>query len=188
MMHWLRALVAVTTLSSVGACVDPGPPPTASGDLKPGVGKQAPSTAKVVVLWSGSDGYPHKFGEGTSTRTAFHVNVPPTLPTEALRGGGVGIGLLFLMKEDVQIADGKQEPSAVLGSAIGAAGDYALIYIEEGTDSQPGFSWKKNFPVGISCGKGVQTSELFDAFTPVPCDSLRITVDDLDKIHFVNWT
>ncbi|MBZ4422459.1 hypothetical protein [Myxococcus sp. RHSTA-1-4] len=50
--------------------------------------------------------------------------------------------------------------------------------------------WAATFPLGDSCGKGVQAppSGGFDTFEPVACSSIGVTVDDIDNIEFVNWT
>jgi hypothetical protein len=46
------------------------------------------------------------------------------------------------------------------------------------------------FPLGFSCGRGVDavTSQDFDTFEPVDCSTLVLDVGDLESADFVNWT
>jgi hypothetical protein len=162
----------------------------ASGTLTPGPGRQVPSSAKVFVVWlvsSGSPDYGYKFGEGVSSGATFSLNLQAPPPVDALNAGELGVGLMTLVTSESSLADGKYEggtgdPSA----ALGAAGQYALIYKAKATVTYT--TWADRFPVGYSCGKGVKAQQGFDSFEPVPCNSIGITVDLSENIEFVNWT
>ncbi|RKH38823.1 hypothetical protein [Corallococcus sicarius] len=164
----------------------------AGGSLTPGPGKQVPESGKLVVLWSVSSSSPdylYKFGEGTSSGATFALPLPTPPPAEALNQAELGVGLVLLMPTSFSLADGRYEGEDIFFDAlIGAAGQYAIIYRANAQVVAPG--WVSLFPVGYSCGKGVEAPEgsSFDTFEPVSCASLNITVDDAANIDFVNWT
>jgi hypothetical protein len=199
-----RTALAALFLLAAPACdddasetPDAGPPDAGSGfaaggSLTPGPGKQVPENAKVVVLWSVSSGSPdylYKFGEGTSSGVTFALPLPTPPPAEALNRAELGVGLVLLMPTDFSQADGRVTDEDVFVDAlIGAAGQYAIIYKANAQVAEPG--WTSLFPVGYSCGKGVEApaGSSHDTFEPVSCASISITVDDAGNIDFVNWT
>jgi hypothetical protein len=165
---------------------------SAGGSLTPGPGKQVPESAKPVVLWSVSSGSPdylYKFGEGTSSGATFALSLPTPPPAEALNRAELGVGVVLLMPTSFSQADGRYEDEDLFFDAvIGAAGQYAIIYKANEQVASP--SWVSLFPVGYSCGKGVEApaGSSFDTFEPVSCASINITVDDAANFDFVNWT
>jgi hypothetical protein len=167
---------------------------TAGGSLTPASGKQVPSSAKVLVLWSVSStspDYVYKFGEGTSNGASFTLPLSTLPPMDTLNSGELGVGLILLMPMDYSLADGKVSNEAfedLWAKGLGGAGQYAIIY--KATSTVTWRSWADLFPLGYSCGKGVDAPQgsSFDTFEPVSCASIGITVDDVGNIEFVNWT
>jgi hypothetical protein len=161
--------------------------PTLSGALKAGPGKQLPASARTAVLWSsGRDLY--KYGEEFSTGAAYSLDVPASLPVEVLHAKTVGVGIVVLVSEGTRLAEGRNETDT-LNSILGVAEDCAFIYRPGGPDEdlRPR-EWIKDFPLGLSCARGAGPEGTFDAFRPVPCEAIPITVDDLDNLHLVHWT
>lgn len=160
-----------------------------NGKLTPGAGKSVPPAADVIIGWSVSSGSPdyiYSFGSGSSTDVPFQVSLDKKPPTEALNAGKVGIGIVILYPAGMMPPEGKLT-EATLNQGIGAAGEYAIIYKEQGVAGQ---GWISKFPEGYSCGKGAppEPGSNFESFAPVDCSEITIIVDDIDKIDFVNWT
>jgi hypothetical protein len=160
-----------------------------SGTLTPGQGKTVPASAGVAVIWtvsSGSPDYNYVYGKGTSTGETFKLSLTAPPPEEALNNGNLGVGVVVLWPQGKLPAEGKAGEEVVNG-VIGAAGNYAIIY--KGPNA-PDMPWVSDFPPGYSCGKGAPPvpGSSHESFTPVDCSEVSITVDDIEKIKFVNWT
>jgi hypothetical protein len=69
---------------------------------------------------------------------------------------------------------------------LGGSADYAIIYKQPG---QQRFNWAKEFPDGYSCGARAESfTDKLEGFKPVSCERLKIIVDELANIRFVQWT
>lgn len=166
---------------------DSGTVPTLAGALKAGPGKQVPANARAVVLWAGEEEI-YKYGEGLSTGATYSLDVPASLPAELLNAKTVGVGIVALVPTGTPLAEGRNDVD-IIDSVIGVAEDFAFIYRPGGPQEDLSYrEWIKYFPIGLSCARGVETDGIFDAFRPVPCESIPITVDDLDNLNLVNWT
>jgi hypothetical protein len=162
------------------------------GKLTPGQGKTIPASATVKAIWvvsASSPDYAYAYGDGSSSGASFTMSLPMDPPAEAINAGILGVGIPILYTQGKAPADGKLASEAdMVANAIGAAGQYAIIFKAKDDPQAP--TWVKDFPLGYSCGKGVPApvGQTFDSFAPVDCAQVEITVDDFDKIQFVNWT
>jgi hypothetical protein len=179
-------------------------PPTGkfqfTGKIVPGPGheNEIPAQAKVMIFWSvtwNSPDYLYKWGEGTSTGNKFSVSLPSSIPPHgALNHGELGVGWMFLTKNDYEIPEGKikKEEFADRTKFLGASGKYALIYrVQNPAIETVKNNWPRHFPPGISCGVGAPDDadeDPFDEFKPIKCEEVEIIIDTLDHIEFVNWT
>jgi hypothetical protein len=162
------------------------------GKLTPGQGQTIPANATVKTIWvvsAASPDYGYAYGEGSSSGASFSMSLSMDPPADAINAGILGVGVPILYTQGKAPADGKLASEAdMLANAIGAAGQYAVIFKAKDDAQAP--AWIKAFPLGYSCGKGVPAAagETFDTFAPVDCAQVEITVDSIDKIQFVNWT
>ncbi len=151
------------------------------------MGGTAPESGKVLVLWSvveGSD-YLYKFGEGTSTPAQFVVSFSMVPPPEALNLDSLGVGIVVLVPEAFQLADGVVlDENALVAELLGATPQHAIIY----RDGATGISWEGGFPQGYSCGMCVPGMGGFDSYTPVDCSTVELLVGDINSFDFCNWT
>lgn len=163
---------------------------TVTGTVTNRTAQPVPADARVVVAWevsSGSPDYTYVFGEGTvrgdgkTFRLVFDAPPPP----EALHSNGLGVGLI-LLTTDATIGEGTRLEASHVQSIVGAAGQYAVIYVAGGPAAVG--NWAAAFPKGYSVGKGVKRTGTFDAFQPANRTSVEIIVDALENIDFVNWT
>lgn len=197
MKHTFHILFASILVAAFG-CTSPviGEDGTVSGIVEASDGHDVPSEARIKVVWvvtSGSPDYNYAFGDGTVTGDAFELPLSEDPPAEALNVG-LGVGVVALMTsppEDGRIVD--EEEDDTFASLIGYAPRYAIIYkASEDAGSVFRSTWPELFPVGYSCGVGVDApeDETFDSYEPVDCSEVEILVDDLEVLREqnVNWT
>ena len=196
----LRAVTAtVFTALALVACGDSPTgtgielPYVVSGPLENRTGAPIPEGARVVVLWgvsSGSPDYAYIYGHGTIDRATnrFSVTFDAAPPAEALnQPQGLGVGLV-LVTTDAALADGRLPADYDTSKIIGASGQHAVIYLA-GSPSQAPTGWPRSFRRGFNVGEGITIpNSSFDGFAPIAADALRVIVDDLANIDFVNWT
>lgn len=141
----------------------------------------------VVILWlvdSMPSDYSYKFGDGTATATMFTAS-PPSDPPEAARTRAtsvdVGVGTMVLLRAGASLPDG-----ALISrpNAIGYSLQYALIYRGR-DDAGTAVAWTAAFPVGLSCGKCVDSATGLDTFKPVDCATL--VIDTNPSAPACNW-
>jgi pantoate kinase len=134
---------------------------------------------------SGSNDTTYIFGEGTintSTGT-FQIDIE-TPPTEAL-SGSIGVGILIVTTNTtLETGDAIDNVSDV--ELVGAAGMYAIIYLENQSIQEP--AWVSDFSTGYNVGIGMAASGTFDIFVPTAADSPVLIIDDFANITFVNWS
>jgi hypothetical protein len=176
---------------------------TASGTLS---GSEVPENARVVVFWLvvTEPSYIYVFGHGTVDAEAgtFEVALDKEPPEEALnwfQGDALGVGML-LLTTDRSLESGMlpDDYDPDVDDWIGGAGQHAIIYIQGDLDLEEddigfakdaGVEWLYEFPEGYSIGVGTEISgSSYDGFAPVDPSSIKITVDDLGNIDFVDWS
>lgn len=188
---WLGACESERILHGGGAAGDGGAPPSlqVSGPVQGAGGHTPPPAAKVVAMWTVEEylqGRRHqKFGEGTATADRFTLTFAQAPPAAALAGGKVGVGVLYLVPAGTAIADGPVDDNAIRSVALGAAGSYGIVYRAQGATTP---SWITAFGEGYGCGIGVSRggTEL-ESFAPTSCTDVRIEVNELASIRFVDW-
>jgi hypothetical protein len=133
----------------------------------------------VMVLWAVdrmNDDHLYKFGQGTATATAFTATVPDDPPAAAHNQGpsvDVGVALLALMAPGTAFPDGRLSTDPAF---VGLSRRYAIIY-RGPTDTGSVVAWTTRFPVGLSCGRCVDSASGFDTFEPIDCKMLVIDTD-----------
>jgi hypothetical protein len=189
--------VAALSAISLAGCSDgpTGPrglPVTVSGTLVNRSGAAVPANSRVVVLWSGDDAsgdYAYVFGEGTvdAATTRFTVTFDRDLPSAAVLGGGLGVGLVILTT-DPNLDEGRVPDNYDYSSnVIGVTGQHAVIYLNA-PPSRFGSDWPGAFRQGYNVGRGIDLAGTFDGFEPADFSSMQLIVDDLANIELVNWT
>ena len=150
-----------------------------------------PSNARVLVAWSVSTGtdFTYVFGEGTidATSGTFQVTLPGTPPTVALNADVLGVGIVFATTNS-SITTGWDVEDIPLDDVIGAAGQYAVIYVADPAGAQALGDWTGTFDDGYTVGRGQEVTGSFDIFVPDAPDSIVLVIDDISNIDFVNWT
>ena len=197
----MRLCVAATSLAALAlaACGDSPTgteielPYVVSGPLDNRTGAPIPDGARVVVMWgvsSGSPDYSYVYGHGSIDRTTnrFTVTFDAPPPAEALnQPPGVGVGLV-LVTTDPSLTDGRLPGNWDTSKIIGASGQHSVIYLA-GSPAQLPAGWLRSFHRGYNVGEGMTIpNSSFDGFAPVAADALKVIVDDLANIDFVNWT
>lgn len=161
--------------AAIDAAIDARQGVVASGTV---VGPMA-AAGPVMVLWAVdrvNDDYLYKFAEGTATATTFTVAIPQDPPQAARTQASsvdLGIGLLALLPPGTSIPDGRL---AAEPAYVGLSRRYAVIY-RGPTDTGGVVAWTARFPVGLSCGRCVDSTTGFDTFEPVDCALLVIDTD-----------
>lgn len=166
---------------------------TVSGTLTNKTSKPLPSGTRVLVAWvvsSGSPDYTYVFGEGivrTNNNTfTIDFNGPP--PAKALNSYGLGVGIV-LLTTNTSIKEGSDIQGVAESEIVGAAGEYAVIYVErDPAELGANIGWVSRFKRGYNVGRGVDLPRTFDGFEPVSPSSVEIMIDALRNIEFVNWT
>jgi hypothetical protein len=167
-------------------------PVTVSGSLINQSGAAIPANARVVVLWAGDDGsgdYGYVFGEGTvnTVTNRFTITFDRDVPTEAVLGGALGVGLVILTT-DPNLREGRvPDGYDYAANVIGVTGQHAVIYLND-QPSRFGSDWPSDFRRGYNVGRGVDLPGTFDGFAPTDLNSMELIINDLDKIEVVNWT
>jgi hypothetical protein len=186
----IRITIAIATLAVVGmtpgcGAVE-GPPGgfVTSGTV---VGPMA-AAGPVAIIWavdSSPSDYAYKFGDGTATATTFTAALPSDPPTNARShapGADLGVGILALLPPGASLPEGM---TSSLPAAVGYSRRYAVIY--RGTaDTGTVVPWTAAFPIGLSCGRCVDSMTGFDTFEPVDCAMLLIDTDSTSP--GCNWT
>src|SRR5262245_48613870 len=101
------SLVAV--LAACGGGGSGGPGGDVNGTITPVGGGSAPAASNAIVVWTsdvGQGDFIYKWGEGTSTATAFSIDVVLPVPDQATFGGRLGVGLAMLVPNGTTIPDG----------------------------------------------------------------------------------
>ncbi len=146
----------------------------------------------VYVLWSvtsGSPDYTYVWGKGTfdKDKKTFKVDLPINPPKEALNMETFGVGQVFLLK-DKNLQEGKLPFQYDRTKFVGATGWNAIIY-KKSNDKDSEIDWLPLFKKGFNIGVGVESSGTFDSFKPIEQnEKMKLVIDDLLKIKFVNWT
>ena len=193
-----------TTLDAAASSPDAGAPPVTSLKLS-GVVDAAPGSSLLVlssvfVAWdlAAADlGTLYKFGEGNTLGAHFVLQLDTPPPDGALNDGVVAVGNVILVKASYSLADGElslDDSDALIDAAIGAAGNYAIIYK---TGESKALPWLAQFPRGLSCGKGIRPRTGPDStlsgeppvtgFAPVDCSTMHLTVGPIEGIVFASW-
>ena len=146
----------------------------------------------IYVMWSvtsGSPDYTYVWGKGSfdKNKMTFKVELPLIPPEEALNNKTIGVGQVFLLK-DKSLQEGKLPLQYDRNKFVGATGWYAIIYKKnDSTDSE--IDWLPLFDKGFNIGVGVEGSGTFDSFKPIEQgEKMKLIIDDLLKVKFVNWT
>jgi len=179
------------------ACTNPGNVGATNGvtgavTVQPG--SSLPSAGDVFVVWavsSGSPDYLYVSGSGQLTEPGFELELPATLPDEAINSYGLGVGLIVLLPSGTAPPAGRMSDATEASldtTVIGATPRYAVIYRKPGTTGLTG--WMDAFPEGYSCGVGVPAAagETFDSYAPVDCSMVELVIGDPSTFDFVNWT
>lgn len=186
--------VAALAAAALAGCSDSptGPralPLTVSGSLTNRSGAPIPANARVVVMWATDDEGAYIFGEGTLDRTTnrFTVTFDEDVPSGALMGDLLGIGLVVLTT-DPNLDEGPvPEGYDHAANLIGATGQHALIYLNDHPSRfEP--EWPSSFRRGYNVGVGRDLPGDFDGFAPARLNSMELIVDDLADIETVNWS
>jgi len=118
----------------------------------------------------------------------FSVPLPTTLQDEAINSYGVAVGFIGVFSLGAGPSAGRQIPDAVADdSLLGFAENFAIIYKKSDANDEI-LGWSQEFPVGYSCGRGVQSETTFDSIVPIDCSELKIRVGDTDTFRGINWT
>ena len=163
------------------------------GEVRARDGKALPDSGTVVITWvvtAVPEDYMFVYGMGTQRGAEFVIQLEAPPPVEARNNATLGVGLVLLVPEDADVPEGRIEGTEFEEGAlevVGVAGRYAVIYR---AGDEPSLAWVDEFPLGYSCGRGVDaaTSQDFDTFEPVDCSTLVLDIGDLESADFVNWT
>jgi hypothetical protein len=162
---------------------------TVSGTIENRSGAPVPANARVIVAWivtAGSQDYTYVFGEGTiNPNGTFTVQLDDPPPTQALNNNDLGVGLI-LVTTNQTIGTGDDIDTMATTEFIGGAEDYGIIYLRDG--NVDGSARWNAFDEGYNVGVGVRHTVGFDDFAPTSATGVRIIVDDIDNLDFVNWT
>lgn len=190
-------IAALFALSSCGDSTSPEPPTpfTVSGTLSGPQLAALPAGSRVVLLWvvtSSSPDYAYVFGDGTidAANGRFTMTIADRPPRAALNSYGLGVGIPVVVGPGASIPTGRLDDVAALqAAALGAAGNYAVIYTAAARPSQmTELAWVDAFPLGYGVGRGIILPGTFDGFEPVASTTIEIVIDDMENIEFVNWT
>jgi len=160
-------------------------------------GYSLPGAGDVFAVWtvsSGSPDYLYVSGSGQLTEAGFELELPATLPDEAINSYGVGVGLIYALPSAYVPPPGRLDetlaPDRLAPSFIGITPRYAVIYRKPGATPPSPASWMEAFPEGYSCGVGVPAiaGDIFDTYAPVDCSMVELVVGDPSTFDFVNWT
>lgn len=158
----------------------------------------APTDGDMTILWkvaSESPDYTYVTNGGSFKIDTFTLTLPSPIPPEAINTGfdGVAVGNVFGFAVGSAPVDGRlpdDEDSSFDFSPFGAVERYAVIYRSAVGVAEPVLSWVSAFPMGYSCGLGVNAvdGESFDTFVPVDCGEMVFRVGDISTFNFVDWT
>lgn len=195
--RWMAASLCAAVCTGAIGCGD-GPNPAGpgetfrvSGTIQNNTAYPVPGSARLLVAWvvsSGSPDYSYVFGEGTIDAGAgtFEIDLEQP-PAQALNAGAFGVGIL-VVTTNPSLTTGSDLDSAPLSDFIGAAGDYAVIYIADQAAAAAALDWTADFDGGYGVGVGQEVTGSFDVFVPTSADGVILTIDDIDNIEFVNWS
>jgi photosystem II stability/assembly factor-like uncharacterized protein len=169
----------------------------ASGTLNYRKQIQLPENARIMVLWSVTavdPDYGYVFGEGTMNfnNNSFNLVFDEPPPSEALNWVGssaLGVGIVIITADQTLKSGNKLPESFSTADILGAAGQYGIIYVNGSFEMLEKGGWFNEFNQGYSAGKGVDIPDtVFDGFEPIDPATIKIIIDDLENIEFVNWT
>jgi hypothetical protein len=183
-------VLLVAVLAACGREGSGGPAGDVSGTVTPVGGGTVPPASNALVVWVsdvGQGDFIYKWGEGTSAAEAFSIDVALPVPDQATFGGRLGVGLAVLIPSGMTIPDGVVADDAVIDTALGFSGEYAVIF-RPNTSPFPEAAWVDAFPAGLSCGRCVPQETGFDTFTPVSCSEVKIQVGPRSAVFICNWT
>ncbi len=131
---------------------------------------------RVFVLWAAEDAAVSSRVVGTMGDMLFEAEIRS--PPRAELTPGFALGFVVAHPD---------APMARFEDAHGAAPRQVIVYRE--SDAVAPLPWVAEFPVGLSCGEGVEEAEGFDSFQPADCSSFEIQItDDLESLDWVNWS
>jgi hypothetical protein len=164
---------------------------TVSGILENKNGTEITDDMGVYILWtvsSGSPDYTYVWGKGTidKDKMTFKVELPNNPPEEALNLKTIGVGQIFLLK-DQNLPEGKLPIQYDRSKFVGATAWFAIIY-KENDNSDSEIDWLPLFKKGYNIGVGVEGTGTFDSFKPVTNETIKLIIDEILNIKFVNWT
>ena len=193
------AAAAALAALALGACADPyitppfEPPFAVSGTIENRTGTPIPDGARVVVLWGVSStdpDYSFLYGEGSIDRATnrFTVTFDGPPPAQALnQPQGLGVGLV-VVTTDPSLHYGRLPEHWDTSKIFGASGQHAVIFLAGAPATAPA-GWPRTFRSGFNVGEGIPIPDSdYEGFAPVSGDALKVIVDDLANIDFVNWT
>ena len=189
-MRWLTILL---TVAFFGACDDPNVPDTTTlrvkGSVEIAPGVTFPQSSKVIVLWSvftqqGEKAF--KYGDGKASASGFDAVLGLEPPKAMYEQSGFAFGWILLVDGGLQLSDGEldqQQVDSIWKAAYGGASRYALVY-SDGTKTWN--NWADSFATGLSCGEGTPGDGIHNGLTPVDCSAVRLDVDDVMALPWLN--
>ena len=166
--HLCFALASFVFAGLLGACGEENNPPPAfvvSGTIQNNTQAPIPTHARVLVVWvvsSGSPDYSYVLGEGSldpgSVTFSIAFNQPP--PLEALNDSALGVGIIMVTTNQ-SIGNGDDISAVPETELIGAAGQYAVIYVRNPQQAAQHCDWAGDFETGYGVGIGVKVPERF---------------------------
>lgn len=160
-----------------------------SGTVQNNTGAPIPENARLVIAWivfAGPTDYTYAFGDGfINPAGTFSIDLLPP-PSTALNAGAYGVGLP-VATTSTRLTQGDDLNDFPIDDFIGAAGDYAIVYITDPTAAAWWSPWTADFEAGYGVGRGQRVPGSFDIFVPTSPDSLVLILDDIGNIQFFNW-
>lgn len=197
--RWIRAGHVLSLSGVLLACGD-SPTGTAgtrehvepfrvSGTVQNNTGAPIPDVARLIVAWivfAGPEDYTYAFGDGFITPSGTFTIELPEPPSMALNAGAYGVGML-VATTNTQLMDGDDLNDFPIEDYIGAAPQYAVVWVANQTAAASWSPWTADFEPGYGVGVGRRVPGSFDIFVPTSPDSVVLILDDIANIEFLNW-